>query len=266
MSIRGKTIREIKEWLEEQSSISQETLDELLTDSRAGVLKLVQSYLKEQERKEKEAVRKEAMWKFEREYWAKGYQVIAGVDEAGRGPLAGPVVAAAVILPPDFNVTGLNDSKQLSAEERRQLKMRIEQGAVSVGVGMVDAEYIDTHNILQATYQAMRLALQQLTPCADFILTDAVMIPGVATPQKGIIKGDTLSHSIAAASIIAKTTRDEWMINAAKKYPAYGFEHHMGYGTPEHLEALQNWGPCPIHRRSFAPVRDLLVSQTLIKR
>lgn len=261
-----KTIREIKEWLLQGPALSQEMIDELLADSRAGVRKLVQSYLKEQERKQKEAARIESMWRMEKDYWAKGVQVIAGVDEAGRGPLAGPVVAAAVILPPDFDATGLNDSKQLSAEERNRLKARIEQEAVSVGVGMVDVEYIDEHNILQATYQAMRLAIKQLDPAPQMILADAVQIPGLSTPQLGIVKGDSLSHSIAAASIIAKTARDEWMIKAAESYPEYGFDRHMGYATPEHMEALKKYGPCHIHRKSFAPVRDLLEASNRISR
>ncbi|MBA4494708.1 ribonuclease HII [Paenactinomyces guangxiensis] len=260
----GKTIRELKRWLEqEQPVLSQKMLDELLADSRVGVRKMVQSYLKEQERQQKEAARLEALWQMERKCQEKGYKTIAGVDEAGRGPLAGPVVAAAVVLPSDFDVTGLNDSKQLSAEKRNQLKRRIEQQAVSIGVGIADVEYIDKYNILQATYHAMRLALEQLTPAAEFILADAVRIPGISIPQEGIVKGDSLSHSIAAASIIAKTTRDEWMAKAAEKYPGYGFDRHMGYSTPEHLEALKKWGPSPIHRRSFAPVRDCLKSQTL---
>ncbi|SEN14090.1 ribonuclease HII [Lihuaxuella thermophila] len=253
-----KTIREIKEWLLQDPVLSQETINELLADSRAGVRKLVQSYLKDQERKKKEAARIESMWRIEKEYWAKGYQTLAGVDEAGRGPLAGPVVAAAVILPPDFDATGLNDSKQLSADERYQLRIRIEQEAVSVGIGMVDVEYIDEHNILQATYQAMRLATLQLDPAPQMILADAVQIPGLSIPQLGIVKGDSLSHSIAAASVIAKTVRDEWMIRAAQSYPEYGFDRHMGYATSEHIEALKKYGPTPIHRRSFAPVRDLL--------
>ncbi|TCS93129.1 RNase HII [Hazenella coriacea] len=252
-----KTIPQIKAWLQ-QEVLSTQEIKELQNDSRVGVRKLVQSYLRGQEQKEKELQRLEQMWQYEREARTKGIQIIAGVDEAGRGPLAGPVVASAVILPIDFDVTGINDSKQLSGEQREKLKQKIEQNAISIGVGIVDAEVIDRINILQATYQAMRLAIQQCQPVPDLLLADAVTIPQISIPQKSIIKGDAKSHSIAAASIIAKTTRDEWMRQAAEEYPEYGFEQHMGYGTPTHLEAIRQYGPCPIHRRSFAPVRELM--------
>jgi ribonuclease HII len=250
------TIAQIKSWLKTRETISGAELEALLQDSRAGVRQLALSYIKEQERKEKERARLDAMWQYERAYRAKGIKWIAGVDEAGRGPLAGPVVAAAVILPIEFPVEGLNDSKQLSAKERSLLKKRIEQEAISIGIGVIDVGYIDRHNILQATYEAMRVAIRQLDPLPEMILADAVTIPGISIPQRGIIKGDALSHSIAAASVIAKTTRDEWMIEAAQKYPEYGFDQNMGYGTPEHLEAIKKWGPTPLHRRSFAPVRE----------
>ncbi|SMP09676.1 RNase HII [Laceyella tengchongensis] len=253
-----RTIPEIKAWLQAVDTLSPEELQELLTDDRVGVRKLAESYQREQARKQKERERVAKMWQYERECWSNGLTLVAGVDEAGRGPLAGPVVAAAVILPPTFDATGLNDSKQLSEEMRTVLKQRIEQEALAVGVGIVDAAHIDKHNILQATYHAMRIALSQLTPSPQAILADAVKIPGVDIPQQGIVKGDSLSHSIAAASIIAKTTRDEWMKRAAQMYPAYGFEQHMGYGTPEHLEALRRFGPTPLHRRSFAPVREVI--------
>ncbi|MFC7442433.1 ribonuclease HII [Laceyella putida] len=256
-----RTIPEIKEWLRTTENVAPEELERLLNDGRAGVRKLVESYQKEQVRKQKERDRIEKMWEVERRYWAQGVQHVAGVDEAGRGPLAGPVVAAAVILPSHFDATGMNDSKQLSEEMRLTLKQRIEQEALAIGVGIVDAAYIDKHNILQATYQAMRIALSQLTPAPQMILADAVKIPGVAIPQQGIIKGDSLSHSIAAASIIAKTTRDLLMKQAAQEYPAYGFDQHVGYGTPEHLAALRQYGPTPLHRRSFAPVREIIEEQ-----
>lgn len=258
MGKRKKTIPEIKAWLQSETEVSDEMLADLKNDSRSGVRKLVASYLKAQERKQKELVRLQKMWEFERALWTEGIKWVAGVDEAGRGPLAGPVVASAVILPPDFDVRGLNDSKQLKPEERKCLKERIEQEAIAVGIGIVDQVYIDQHNILQATYQAMRIAVGQLAPRPEVLLVDAVTIPGLSMPQKGIVKGDALSHSIAAASIIAKTTRDEWMLKMAEQYPQYGFEHHMGYPTPEHMEALRKWGPTPIHRKSFAPVRECI--------
>jgi ribonuclease HII len=222
------------------------------------VRKCIEQYIRRREKLQKEQERLAKMWEFENKARTKGYRFIAGVDEAGRGPLAGPVVAAAVILPEDFDVTGLNDSKQLTVEERLALRQRIEADAIAIGIGIVDAEEIDRINILQATYQAMRLAIAQLSPAPDYILADAVTIPGISISQEGIIKGDARSHSIAAASIIAKTTRDALMIEYGKKYPEYGFEKHMGYSTPEHLSAIERHGPCPIHRKSFAPIKTML--------
>lgn len=250
------TIAEIKERLKQDSPLTSEEWDALTHDPRKGVQQLVRTYQRKLKRKQQERERLAAMWEWENNYWKQGYRMIAGVDEAGRGPLAGPVVAAAVILPPDFHVEGMNDSKKLTAEERQELRKRIEQQAIRIGVGVVDAEYIDQHNILQATYQAMRIAIQQCQPLVDMVLVDAVKIPNIEIPQKGLVKGDQRSHSIAAASIIAKTTRDEWMEKEAKVYPEYGFERHKGYGTAEHLAKIKQWGPSPIHRRSFAPLRE----------
>ncbi|SDX97844.1 ribonuclease HII [Thermoactinomyces sp. DSM 45892] len=257
----SRTIADWKERLSSSEIITESELTELRADSRIGIQKLLQSYLKLQERAQAEQMRIEGMWRFERRLWAQGKSWIAGVDEAGRGPLAGPVVAAAVILPPDFDATGLNDSKQVKKDERNRLRQEIEQEAIAVGVGIIDVPYIDQYNILQATYKAMRVALSQLQPIPDFILGDAVKIPRVTIPQHGIIKGDAQSHSIAAASIIAKTTRDEYMIRLADKYPGYGFEKHMGYGTPEHLQAIEALGITPEHRSSFAPIQAVLRSR-----
>ncbi|WP_083426281.1 ribonuclease HII [Thermoactinomyces sp. DSM 45891] len=256
----SRTIADWKKRLSSLERITESELTELHADSRMGVQKLLQSYLKQQEKAQAEQMRVEGMWRFERRLWEQGKKWIAGVDEAGRGPLAGPVVAAAVILPSDFDATGLNDSKQVKKEERNRLRQKIEREAIAVGVGVIDVPYIDRYNILQATYQAMRVALSQLQPIPDLILVDAVKIPRVTISQHGIIKGDSQSHSIAAASIIAKTTRDEYMIQLADKYPDYGFEKHMGYGTPEHLQAMEVLGVTPEHRSSFAPVRAVLCS------
>ena len=249
------TIKEIRARLLKEEP-SESFIRQLQNDPRAGVRQLAQTYLRADESTRQEEKRIAAMWQFEQTYREQGYQVIAGVDEAGRGPLAGPVVAAAVILPEDFDASGLKDSKELSAKERLQLRTRIEKEAQAVAIDIVDAAYIDQHNILQATYQAMRNAVRKLSIKPDFLLVDAVSIPDMDIPQHGIVKGDRLSHSIAAASIIAKTVRDEWMLEAAKQYPEYGFEKHKGYATLEHQEALAKWGPCPIHRRSFAPVQE----------
>ena len=252
------TITEIKRWIQEKERLTLRELAELQNDSRVGVQKLAAQYIKKQERKKKEEERLEKMWYYEKKYRRQGLQLVAGVDEAGRGPLAGPVVAAAVILPENFLVEGLNDSKQMTPQNRQRLKKRIESEAIAVGVGMADELYIDQHNILQATYHAMRQAIGQLSLRPDVVLTDAVTIPELYIPQEPIVKGDAKSHSIAAASVIAKTIRDEWMMQMADKYPVYGFDQNMGYGTAEHLKALEEYGPSPIHRKSFAPVRSCL--------
>jgi ribonuclease HII len=252
-----KTIDDWRDWLQ-KNEVTDEVLAELLADTRQGVRQLGKRYQFQQKREKAELERLDRMWKYEKQLWQEGHNLIAGVDEAGRGPLAGPVVAAAVILPQDFDVTGLNDSKQVSVVDRNILRNRIEKTAIGVGVGIVDVAYIDQYNILQATFQAMRIAISQLTVQPDKLLLDAVKLSDVTISQKSLIKGDSLSHSIAAASIIAKTIRDEWMMEIHKKYPQYGFDQHMGYGVPAHLKMLKKYGPSPIHRRSFSPVRAVL--------
>lgn len=179
------------------------------------------------------------------------YDLICGVDEAGRGPLAGPVCAAAVILPKGLVIPGLNDSKKLTDKRRRELFPIIQQEAVSFGVAFASQEEIDEINILQATFLAMRRAIDQLDPKPDFALIDGNRETDFGVPCKTVIKGDSLSANIAAASVLAKVTRDNWMIEAAEKYPGYGFEIHKGYGTKAHYAALEKLGPCAIHRRTF---------------
>ncbi|MEK7305250.1 MAG: ribonuclease HII [Nitrospirota bacterium] len=191
---------------------------------------------------------------FEQEARRCGYRRIAGVDEAGRGPLAGPVVAAAVILHVRCRLIGVDDSKQLSVSERDRLYAEIMDRAVCVGVGSSTAEEIDRINILEATKLAMRRALAAISPPPDYVLIDAVSLAGVAMPIRPIIKGDALSLSIAAASIVAKVTRDRLMAQFHEAYPQYNFLSHKGYGTEEHLARLAEYGPSPIHRRTFAPV------------
>jgi ribonuclease HII len=197
---------------------------------------------------------------FEQEARRRGYRRIAGIDEAGRGPLAGPVVAAAVILPVHVRLTGVDDSKQLSEAERERLYHVILDKAVGVGVGSADAGEIDTLNILEASRLAMCRAIANLDPAPDYLLTDAVTLPATHVPLRPIIKGDALSLSIAAASIIAKVTRDRLMVVFHDTFPQYNFLSHKGYGTAEHLRMLARFGPCPIHRQSFAPVRDAVIS------
>mgnify|MGYP001375721817 CR=1 FL=1 len=201
------------------------------------------------EKLEKELARLEAMREYEDTYDACAY--ICGIDEAGRGPLAGPVVAAAAVLPKDCQIFYLNDSKQLSAEKREQLYDVILEHAVAVGIGIVSPQRIDEINILQATYEAMRQAISQLNVIPEILLNDAVTIPGVDIMQVPIVKGDAKSVSIAAASILAKVTRDRMMMEYDQIYPEYGFAKHKGYGTAAHIAALKEYGPCAIHRRTF---------------
>lgn len=190
----------------------------------------------------------------ERRLWMDGFKAVAGVDEAGRGPLAGPVVAAAVIFPPGITQTfGVNDSKKLSPKTREQLKPLIEESALAVGVGVVDHEDIDRINILQASYKAMQIAIRRLALAPDYALIDGRGLPQLDMPCEAIIKGDAKSASIAAASIIAKVTRDHLMIQMHEKYPQYGFARHKGYPTKKHILAIREFGLCPIHRRSFRP-------------
>lgn len=201
------------------------------------------------ERLEAEIKRTELMKEFDREY--KIYGTICGIDEAGRGPLCGPVVAAAVILPDEYNILYINDSKKLSETKREEVYKEIDKYAVAYGVGIVSPERIDEINILQATYEAMRTAIHKLSVTPDILLNDAVTIPMVDIKQVPIIKGDAKSQSIAAASIAAKVTRDHLMEEYDKLYPEYGFAKHKGYGTAAHIKAIKEYGPCPIHRRTF---------------
>ena len=182
---------------------------------------------------------------------AAGYSPVCGVDEAGRGPLAGPVCAAAVILPLDFPIDGLNDSKKLTPLRRAALFEEIKEKAIAWAVGTVDVETIDRVNILQATKQAMKLAVEALQPQAEVLLIDAVHLDALLLPQRSIIKGDGASVSIAAASIVAKETRDQWMREMDAIYPQYGFASNKGYGSAQHIAALRQYGPCPLHRRTF---------------
>ena len=201
------------------------------------------------ERLEAEIKRTELMKEFDREY--KIYGTVCGIDEAGRGPLCGPVVAAAVILPDEYNILYINDSKKLSETKREEVYKEIDKYAIAYGVGIVSPERIDEIIILQATYEAMRTAIHKLSVTPDILLNDAVTIPMVDIKQVPIIKGDAKSQSIAAASIVAKVTRDHLMEEYDKLYPEYGFAKHKGYGTAAHIKAIKEYGPCPIHRRTF---------------
>lgn len=224
-------------------------ISEYSVDERAAVIKLVDQVSKKVEALKIERERMYQMFAFERQYGDAGY--ICGIDEVGRGPFAGPVVAGAVILPKDCDILYLNDSKQLSEKKREELYDQIMDKAISVGIGMASPERIDEINILQADYEAMREAISKLSVVPDLLLNDAVIIPDVNIKQVDIIKGDTKSASIAAASIIAKVTRDRLMVELADLYPGYDFASNKGYGSAKHIKGLKELGPCPIHRRSF---------------
>ena len=248
--VMAETITEIKRKLEEATDEERVLLrQEYSSDQRQGVQKILEKYRKLQEKYEQELIRTEKMKEFEYKY--QEYSYICGIDEVGRGPLAGPVVAGAVILPKDKNILYLNDSKQLSPTKREELYDEIMEKAVAVGIGVVSPSVIDEINILQATYEAMRIAISKLQVKPDLLLNDAVTIPEVGIKQVGIVKGDARSVSIAAASIVAKVTRDRMMVEYDKVYPEYHFASNKGYGSKEHTEALRQVGPCAIHRNTF---------------
>lgn len=252
-----KSTDEIKKILQ---AASIEELPEFINtyskDERAGVRRLAEAAAKRLDALKKEKQRIEQLRVYEEKY--KNYAYICGIDEVGRGPLAGPVVAGAVILPKDCRILYINDSKQLSEKKREELYDIIMGQAVACAVGYASPERIDEINILQATYEAMREAIGKLTPQPDILLNDAVTIPQVTTRQIPIIKGDAKSISIGAASIIAKVTRDRLMVEYDKKYPGYGFAENKGYGSAGHIEALKKLGPSPIHRRSF--IKNFIVA------
>ncbi len=243
-------INEIKEVLNQAFTQGEyEKADVFRQDERSGVKKALEAFDKKIEKLRKEKERVKVMRAYEEEYHMCQY--ICGIDEVGRGPLAGPVVAAAVILPKDCEILYINDSKKLSEKKREELFLEIQQKAIAIGVGMASVEVIDEKNILNATYDAMRDAIKKLSVRPDVLLNDAVRIPEVDIPQVPIIKGDAKSMSIAAASIVAKVTRDHMMEEFDQIYPGYDFAGNKGYGTQKHIEGIQTIGLCPIHRRTF---------------
>ncbi|HZK23930.1 MAG TPA: ribonuclease HII [Oscillospiraceae bacterium] len=244
------TVAQIRRYFKETVPTPAE-LAQLSADQRVGVRHVVQSYLHQLEAQRLEKERLSALHKFERKARLAGYTYIAGVDEAGRGPLAGPVVAAAVILPENFSVTGLNDSKKVSPLNREKLYTIITKNAIAWSVGAGQVAEIDQYNILNATKMAMRRAILGLTTKPDYVLLDALELEDLPYPQQGIIGGDGLSASIAAASIIAKVTRDRLMCELAELLPGYGFAEHKGYPTREHRKAIAQLGATPFHRQSF---------------
>ncbi len=245
-----ESISDIKNKLSETDDESLPLVMSLyIGDERAGVQKLLENARKRYDKLLAEKQRIYDLQAYERQY--SDHRFICGIDEVGRGPFAGPVVAGAVILPKDCDILYINDSKKLSEKVREKLYDEIREKAVSAAVGIVEPARIDEINILQATYEAMRIAISKLDPKPDLLLNDAVTIPGVDIKQVPIIKGDAKSISIGAASIFAKVTRDRLMMEYDARYPEYGFAKNVGYGTAEHIEALKKYGPTPIHRRSF---------------
>lgn len=251
------TIKEIEQKLDTIKDEKDEFFRQLLQDERKGVQAIVKRWKRMREQHQLQHEKFINMTVYEQKYWQEGYQLIAGIDEVGRGPLAGPVVAAAVILPHDFYLPGIDDSKKLNEQKREQFYTQIKEAALAIGLGIIDNDEVDRLNIFAATKKAMSLAISQLEPKPDFLLIDAVKL-NTPYPQEPIIKGDGLSISIAAASIIAKVTRDRILKDYDQEYPNYGFANHAGYGTKEHLEAIRTYGITPIHRKSFSPIKEYI--------
>ncbi|MBJ6744933.1 ribonuclease HII [Streptococcus sp. 121] len=249
------TIKEIQTLLLGVDRLDHPLFLDLQEDSRQGVQKLLQQRRKQLEAERVEQERLEALMSLEKDLYSQGVEWIAGVDEVGRGPLAGPVLAAAVILPQTSRIRGINDSKKLSKKKLLEMYNTIKEEAVAIGIGRVEAEIIDQVNIYQATKIAMKEAIQNLGLVPNHLLIDAMKLD-LAVEQTSLIKGDARSQSIAAASIIAKVERDRLMEAYDQEFPGYDFANNVGYGTPSHLAGLRQLGPSPIHRKTFAPVKD----------
>ena len=250
------TIKEIKEQLASIQRLDDPLLTELEQDSRSGVIQAIEKRKREIQKRLDEDERLEGMLAYEKECYARGLELIAGVDEVGRGPLAGPVVAAAVILPKACKIPGLNDSKKIPKSKHKEIYEAVLQNAIAIGIGIKDNHVIDQVNIYEATKLAMMEAIGQLDPQPQHLLIDAMKLD-LPIPQTSIIKGDANSLSIAAASIVAKVTRDQMMEEFDCEYPGYDFTQNAGYGTANHLAGLDKLGVTPIHRRSFEPVKSM---------
>lgn len=250
-----ETISQVKQLLKVVNSRDDPVYQRFLNDPRKGVQALVRTTSKRIDQLAMATTAFHHRFKYEQQFWSQGIQTVAGVDEVGRGPLAGPVVACAVILPQDFDLVAVNDSKQLTPAIRKALAPQIKREAIAVGMGVVDNRVIDQINIYEATRVAMKHAVQELTPMPEEIIVDAMNID-VPIHQTRLIKGDAKSISVSAASILAKVYRDHLMDEFALKYPEYDFTHNAGYGTAKHLAALKKYGATPIHRKTFAPVKN----------
>jgi len=251
------SLKEIQEKYTAGAVVSSAILRKLQRDPREGARRLYKMLARRYDEQKKERNRLDAMLHFERLLWKAGIQHIAGVDEVGMGPLAGPVVAAAVVFPPGTEIEGIDDSKALDEEMRVRLDVEIRQKATAFAIGLVEVEEIDRLNIYHAGIRAMQLALTSLPVTPQHILVDSRTIPGFTQPQNSFDKGDGINFSIASASIVAKVFRDRLMVELDLKYPGYGFASHKGYATPEHQRAIREIGPCPIHRKSFDYIREL---------
>ena len=258
-TIRRMSVEALRERFVERGCALPEDCEAVLAaDERAGARKVYEAILRRRRENRAEGQRLRHLLRFENELWASGISHVAGCDEAGMAPLAGPVVAAACILPREFRLRGIDDSKVLDKAERDSFAVEIKASAIAWSVGITTVEEIDTINIYHAGLLAMRRAIEGLAVAPGHVLVDARKVPGIPMPQRGIIRGDSLSLTIAAASIIAKTTRDGMMAQLDGVHPGYGFSRHKGYPTAEHFDALKKLGACAIHRRSFAPVRVAL--------
>jgi ribonuclease HII len=258
MKLNQLSIEEIRgEYLDGNRPITAHLLKALGRDPRLGAKKLYELAKRRFEKERAERLRLDSMLNFERVLWRSGVQAIAGVDEVGVGPLAGPVVAAAVVFPPGTEILGIDDSKRLDSEQRERMEVAIKASGAAMGIGMADVGEIDRLNIYHAALLAMRRAVEALPVMPEHLLSDARTIPGLSIPQNAFAKGDGINFSIAAASIVAKTYRDRLMNELEQKYPGYGFAQHKGYSTPEHQHAIRELGPCPVHRMSFFFIREL---------
>lgn len=253
------TIKEIKEALAKITDLESPLFKEFEKDSRSGVQKEIEKRKKSIQAEIAENMRLEGMLYYEKELYVQGIKLIAGVDEVGRGPLAGPVVAAAVILPKNCKIKGLNDSKKIPKKKHEEIFQAVKDNALAIGIGIMDNHVIDQVNIYEATKLAMKEAISKLDPQPEHLLIDAMKLDLPIT-QTSIIKGDANSLSIAAASIIAKVTRDKIMANYDKEFPGYDFSQNAGYGTTKHLEGLEKHGVTPIHRKSFEPIKTLVAA------
>ena len=254
------TIKEIKELLATIGDLDSPIFKELVKDSRAGVQKEIQKRKQAIQAEIDEILRLESMLSYEKELYVQGIKLIAGVDEVGRGPLAGPVVAAAVILPQNCKIKGLNDSKKIPKKKHEEIFQVVKENALAIGIGVMDNHVIDQVNIYESTKLAMKEAISKLEPQPQHLLIDAMKLD-LPISQTSIIKGDANSLSIAAASIIAKVTRDELMAHYDQEFPGYDFAQNAGYGTAKHLEGIEKYGVTPIHRTSFEPIKTI-VSET----